>query len=1042
MKRLVRASFGALGAFVSALAVLSVCVGLLLFAGPLSFGFLSGYVSDTLVRNGVPFRLTFDDVQLRWDSHGRRLRARLTRGALYDIEGAPIAGLSDGELGFDGAELLTGRLVLTDMALTAPRLTIVRRRDGSLGLGAGETAGAASEGAGLRVLQGFANPSGRLAIGALDRFTIAGAAVTLIDEASGKRFETAETALTTRIVGEEARLRLTGRLELPDGPMGADLELVHDAGSGETAIRFVFENLNAAGLDSLLGGDLPPALLGLDTRLRGRLVTVLQADGGFSPLTVELRGEEGSVRLPGIAADAVAFRRLQLDADVAIADRIARVRRFEVDLPDAGPVRFEGTLEQHGEDFGIEGAVRLETLDRDRLLRYWPPAFAPGARRWIEAHVGAADLRDIALTLDLPADGRDFASRPADALVLTWQFSGGVSDYLPPLPALRQARGSGRLDLQRLDLTVAAAEAEALRVRDGVLAIPDLQGDIMTMDLRFRVSGPAEAAWQVIGRAPLHFTRKLGLTEAVAGGRADFDVSLSLPLLLSLPAEQVRASARGRLEDFALSPVFGGRRLEQGRLDLEVDGDGLAASGTARLDGIPMSIRWTRDFGSAEGTDRFAVAATLSSQELARRGIDAGDSLDGPVSLSATVLRQADGGMAISGIADLYRARMAFPALDWRKPPGARASLAFGASVHADGRTVLHALDFASADLSARGQAWLDTEGGLERLSVKDLRHRENDFSAVFERHAAGTDSLRLVGRQVDLRPLLAARARERDDPRAGRPLALYLESERLILDDDLVAGDVDLEARRQAGAWRDIRATAAFGGVPVRLMGHGDGSDLLIELRADDAGALGRALDFTQAAEGGDLTLLLRVPADPDRDVGGSLQVRDLKLRDAPVLAQVLSLGSVTGLLDVLGGEGITFDWLDAPFIRSADGLRFADARAAGPALGVAVSGLYAPASGRIDLEGTVVPAYTLSTAIGQIPLVGSLLAGQRGEGVLAIRFTASGPGDDPQVAVNPLTALAPGILRDIIEGFAARAGGPAGAEAGAGERTKPEGR
>jgi hypothetical protein len=68
------------------------------------------------------------------------------------------------------------------------------------------------------------------------------------------------------------------------------------------------------------------------------------------------------------------------------------------------------------------------------------------------------------------------------------------------------------------------------------------------------------------------------------------------------------------------------------------------------------------------------------------------------------------------------------------------------------------------------------------------------------------------------------------------------------------------------------------------------------------------------------------------------------------------------------------------------------------------------------IDLTGTLVPAYTLNSILGYIPLVGNLLQGGKGQGLFAASFHVSGPLDDPSIGVNPLTALAPGFLRNLF--------------------------
>jgi hypothetical protein len=86
------------------------------------------------------------------------------------------------------------------------------------------------------------------------------------------------------------------------------------------------------------------------------------------------------------------------------------------------------------------------------------------------------------------------------------------------------------------------------------------------------------------------------------------------------------------------------------------------------------------------------------------------------------------------------------------------------------------------------------------------------------------------------------------------------------------------------------------------------------------------------------------------------------------------------------------------------------------GPGLGLKVEGAYDRTSELIDFVGLLAPAYSLSRLIDKIPVFGQLLTGGEGEGLLATEFRVRGKIDDPQVAVNPLTALAPGFLRELV--------------------------
>ena len=74
------------------------------------------------------------------------------------------------------------------------------------------------------------------------------------------------------------------------------------------------------------------------------------------------------------------------------------------------------------------------------------------------------------------------------------------------------------------------------------------------------------------------------------------------------------------------------------------------------------------------------------------------------------------------------------------------------------------------------------------------------------------------------------------------------------------------------------------------------------------------------------------------------------------------------------------------------------------------------------VDLNGTMVPAYALNSALGFLPVIGDILVGPTGGGVFAATYRLSGPMDAPSITVNPLAALAPGVLRKLFRFFDGR--------------------
>jgi len=148
-------------------------------------------------------------------------------------------------------------------------------------------------------------------------------------------------------------------------------------------------------------------------------------------------------------------------------------------------------------------------------------------------------------------------------------------------------------------------------------------------------------------------------------------------------------------------------------------------------------------------------------------------------------------------------------------------------------------------------------------------------------------------------------------------------------------------------------------------------------------------------------------------------LKVQNYAMIDAPAFAELIGIMSLTGVLDALQGEGLNFDIFEAPFKLENGKLTLTDSRASGPTIGVTASGTMDMDNKLMDIEGTVVPAYAINALLGKIPIIGELFTGpEKGGGLFAATYTMKGVGENVEITVNPLSALAPGALRGIFTG------------------------
>ena len=84
---------------------------------------------------------------------------------------------------------------------------------------------------------------------------------------------------------------------------------------------------------------------------------------------------------------------------------------------------------------------------------------------------------------------------------------------------------------------------------------------------------------------------------------------------------------------------------------------------------------------------------------------------------------------------------------------------------------------------------------------------------------------------------------------------------------------------------------------------------------------------------------------------------------------------------------------------------------------IGATVDGAIDYLKDDVRMRGTFVPLYGLNNMFGQIPLFGLFLGGGSKEGLVGVTFEVVGPPSAPILRVNPISAVAPGLLRKFFE-------------------------
>ena len=165
----------------------------------------------------------------------------------------------------------------------------------------------------------------------------------------------------------------------------------------------------------------------------------------------------------------------------------------------------------------------------------------------------------------------------------------------------------------------------------------------------------------------------------------------------------------------------------------------------------------------------------------------------------------------------------------------------------------------------------------------------------------------------------------------------------------------------------------------------------------------------------GGNLIIDYSGPIDGPGN--GVAVMRDFRLLNETALKPALSGTTQQGMARVDDSGELHFTQHRIPFRQEGWVITIDDAALRGATLGATASGTINLPGGKMAISGTFIPAFGLNNIAGAIPILGAILGGGRDEGLLGITYKLFGPLDGPDLVMNPMSAIAPGIFRKIFE-------------------------
>ncbi len=1020
--RSARIALEVVGIAIGGLLVLAAVAVWRLSSNSVESGLIRPYLEQEINGAGLGFAVHLTEAKIEWHRFRPLLDLDFRGVSVVGQNGATVGGLRDGKLAFSIRDWVFGRPSLIEIEIHRPEITIVRDATDHFSLSVGAPQGVAGQppagGFGALLKRFLEPPSDTGTLGHLVRVRLIDGKVTVDDRKIGITWSAPKVDFDLARNAAATTARMDVSVALPDHTARLLGEARYDRGRDRTALSLNIENFDVAAAAPLANVLQPLAAFAVP--VSGQVHAVIDRSGHLVDGDASLHGNDGKLVLPAYYAEPLALKTFALNLHLADGARRLVFDKVTLNLGDA-QLAATGTAMFGGPQVSIDAVADITGVPLSRFDAIWPRGFAVGGRDWVIGHIPEGVIKSGKVHWVATGRTDDPSALETKSVGGAFDYSGLEVHYFPALPPVKGIAGHGTFDAAHMDLTIDSGSLNDIAVTNGAIELTGFDRDDRAIDINLSLGGPLRTALGILDMKPLGYAHDLGIAPDTVSGTLNMRTHFAFPLVNSLLFRQIRLDAKGTLDNIAVANVVGSRDVTEGGLAIALDKSGMRLNGTAKLAGVPLTLDWKESFEQADAVrSRIAFRSVLDDKARTVLALEPPDPglLRGPVTVAGNVTIDRAHNVTLDATADIKDAGLAFDTLGLAKKPGDPGSADLSVEFSGDTLTRISKIAVNSPDLTLSGAVNFAPDGAFRHARLEHVLTPRNDYALTVDTEAGrpADYAVSVSGARFDAAPLLTGKSSSGGPPGHTPRLDLTLALDHVLTGEktslDWVAGTASM-----AGSRLDLAQLKAVAGNGTMTLDYvPDGNQKVLHFAADDAGQALAALGLTRGVRGGKLSLDGTTRTDdPVWLTTAKLDITDFRLTDAPIIARLVNAISPTGFVDLLSGQGLAFDHLNAEMDYQGGKITFRNGRSAG-ALGISFEGDVDLDHDRVALKGTVVPVDTFNRILAAIPVLGDVLTGGERGGLIGWTYTIEGTTNDPRVSVNPLSMFAPGFLRNLF--------------------------
>ena len=726
--------------------------------------------------------------------------------------------------------------------------------------------------------------------------------------------------------------------------------------------------------------------------------------------------------------------------------------RGEIELADfnlkagGGEIALKGDFVAGADPASTRLEGNLSPMPLETLKALWPKAIASGARDWVGERVAHANFLGGTFRF-VSGAGMDPGEAGVEAsehrLSLALQASDvemRVIENMPPIvaPRLLMRVGNDALEVNVPDAAIALDPDHLVPLKGGRFIASNVMNEAPSMgEIVFGSETSLGLVLDLVEKSPLGLLEEAGLPRQNLDGKFDGQFKVTLPLRAELAAGAIKVEGKAHISDGKAKDFLGPYDVQGATIGLDITEKAVDANGQLLINGVLAKVSWQRIFDAPiDKQPPLRITATLDNTDRNQLGLDVNHIVQGEVPIEITITRGQRNEPAIRLRADLSNADLLLENVSWHKSPGRPATLQCDIAQGRTHKIELQNFKVAGDDIAIEGWAAIGADNRLREFYFPDFSL--NVVTRMEVQGSLGPDNVWKVkahgptfdGREF-FRSLFSLGQLAEQHPPAKKPrdgIDLEAEISNVIGFSEVNLRGVKLKISKRGEKLTalDVRGTLD-GGKPLAVALRQDaGQPRQLLADSTDAGQAFKLIDFYPNIQGGRVRLEVNLDGKGPAEKTGVLYVEDFRILGDPVVSEVFSTAGDEQAAGKSGApkdrpkvvrEVFEFTRMRVPFSVGYGQFVMEESYLRGPLLGASIRGKVDFKTRRVNLGGTYVPLQGLMGDLCEIPILGPIALGPKCEGLSGMTYAIQGPMDHPEVVVNPLAMLAPGIFREIFQ-------------------------